>query len=71
MGRLSLNDVTTRRIFKVRRTVKFGSQNLRAKTIKQLGELFNIASAIAKGENGKSQRTLKKPDSSSKPNTSM
>jgi hypothetical protein len=55
MGRLGFNDAVTRRIFKLRRTVKLDSQKLRLKTVKQLEELFNIASAIARGD-VKSQR---------------
>jgi hypothetical protein len=55
MGRLGFNDVVARRIFKLRRNVKLDSQRLRAKTVKQLEGLFDLASAIAKGK-VKSQR---------------
>jgi hypothetical protein len=55
MGRLGFNDAVTRRIFKLRRTTKLDSQRIRAKTVKQLEELFDIAAAIARGQ-VKSQR---------------
>lgn len=46
----SFNDVMAGRIFQIRRRVKLDTQQLRTKTIKQLEQLFDFASAIARGQ---------------------
>jgi hypothetical protein len=48
-GRIAIKVLVPRRIFTLRRNVKLDPQKLRAKTVKQLEELFDIAAAIAKG----------------------
>lgn len=49
-ARRSFNDVMTGRIFQIRRRVKLDTQQLRTKTIRQLEQLFDFASAIARGQ---------------------
>jgi hypothetical protein len=49
-ARRSFNDVMAGRIFQIRRRVKLDTQQLRMKTIRQLEQLFDFASAIARGQ---------------------
>jgi hypothetical protein len=48
--RRSFNNVMAGRIFQIRRRVKLDTQQLRTKTIRQLEQLFDFASAIARGQ---------------------
>lgn len=46
----SYNDALAGRIFQLRCQVRLDTQHLRTKTIKQLEQLFDFASAIARGQ---------------------
>jgi len=49
-ARTSLKLNISRRVARLRRTVQIDTQQIRAKTLKDLNELFDLAMALAKGE---------------------
>ncbi len=49
-GRTSAKLMVVRRMAKTRRTVEFDTQRLRARVLSGLNDLFDLASALAKGK---------------------